>query len=132
MTWEMKRAARDQIFSTSGAFQRLYSELFALQEKTDPTCACRVDAADHDVHEWDVRFPAAAFDVGRKKDVTAGCLRDDLELLEAVNGYGEVQMRVSFMPDLYPFYPPRVRVVRPRLQLCPRRRDARVRLRDVR
>ena len=116
MTWEMKRAARDQIFSSSGAFQRLYSELFALQEKTDPTCACRVDAADHDVHEWDVRFPAAAFDVGRKKDVTAGCLRDDLELLEAVNGYGEVQMRVSFMPDLYPFYPPRVRVVRPRLK----------------
>ena len=116
MTWEMKRAARDQIFSSSGAFQRLYSELFALQEKTDPTCACRVDAADHDVHEWDVRFPAAAFDVGRKKNVTAGCLRDDLELLEAVNGYGEVQMRVSFMPDLYPFYPPRVRVVRPRLK----------------
>ena len=115
MTWEMKRAARDQIFSSSGAFQRLYSELFALQEKTDPTCACRVDAADHDVHEWDVRFPAAAFDVF-PSDGAGKRLRDDLELLEAVNGYGEVQMRVSFMPDLYPFYPPRVRVVRPRLK----------------
>ena len=110
MTWEMKRAARDQIFSSSGAFQRLYSELFALQEKTDPTCACRADAADHDVHEWDVPVSAAAFDVFRP--TAPGRLRDDLELLEAVNGYGEVVMRVSFMPDLYPFYPPRVRVVR--------------------
>ena len=109
MTWEMKRAARDQIFSTSGAFQRLYSELFALQEKTDPACVCRVDAVDHDVHRWDVRFPAAAFAPG------AG-IREDLDLLEAVNGYGHVQVRVSFMPDLYPFYPPRVRVVRPRLK----------------
>ena len=108
MTWEMKRAARDQIFSSSGAFQRLYSELFALQEKTDPRCACRVEAVDHDVYEWDVRYPASAF-------VSSVSLRDDLELLEAVNGYGYVNLRVSFMPDLYPFYPPRVRVVRPRL-----------------
>ena len=108
MTWEMKRAARDQIFSSSGAFQRLYSELFALQEKTDPRCACRVEAVDHDVYEWDVRYPASAF-------VSSVSLRDDLELLEAVNGYGYVNVRVSFMPDLYPFYPPRVRVVRPRL-----------------
>ena len=107
MTWEMKRAARDQIFSSSGAFQRLYSELFALQEKTDPRCACRVEAVDHDVYEWDVRYPASAF--------VSSDLRDDLELLEAVNGYGYVNLRVSFMPDLYPFYPPRVRVVRPRL-----------------
>ena len=107
MTWEMKRAARDQIFSSSGAFQRLYSELFALQEKTDPRCACRVEAVDHDVYEWDVRYPASAF--------ASSDLRDDLDLLEAVNGYGYVNLRVSFMPDLYPFYPPRVRVVRPRL-----------------
>ena len=42
-------------------------------------------------------------------------LQADLETLELVNGYDYVQLRISFKPDLYPFYPPRVRVVRPRL-----------------
>ena len=51
MTWEMKRAARDQIFSSSGAFQRLYSELFASGED-GPDVRLPRGAADHDVHEW--------------------------------------------------------------------------------
>ena len=39
MTWDMKQAARNQIFSPEGAFARLSSELFALQERLDPCLA---------------------------------------------------------------------------------------------
>ena len=123
-TWEMKRCARDQIFSISGAFQRLYSELFSLQKNQSigegsTATSCLVQAVEHDVYEWDVRFPFSAFDEGdgnSSRDSSRDCLRSDLETLEAVNGYDYVQVRASFKPDLYPFYPPRVKVVRPKLK----------------
>ena len=51
---DMKAAARNQIFSSKGAFTRLSTELFALQERMDPELA--VDAVDHDVYVWDVKF----------------------------------------------------------------------------
>jgi hypothetical protein len=35
-TWDMKAAARNQIFSSRGAFARLSSELFALQVRLLP------------------------------------------------------------------------------------------------
>ena len=104
-TWDMKAAARNQIFSSKGAFTRLSTELFALQERMDPELA--VDAVDHDVYVWDVKF-MGGFDPGSG-------LAEDLETLEAVNGYGYVQLRLHFMADLYPFYPPRVELVRPNL-----------------
>ena len=104
-TWDMKAAARNQIFSSKGAFTRLSTELFALQERMDPELA--VDAVDHDVYVWDVKF-MGGFDPGSG-------LAEDLETLEAVNGYGYVQLRLHFMADLYPFYPPRVELVRPKL-----------------
>jgi hypothetical protein len=67
-TWEMKRCARDQIFSSEGAFQRLYAELFLLQKTqgiwvNGTFRTCKVQAVEHDVYEWDVRFPASAFEV---------------------------------------------------------------------
>ena len=101
----MKAAARNQIFSSKGAFTRLSTELFALQERMDPELA--VDAVDHDVYVWDVKF-MGGFEPGSG-------LAEDLETLEAVNGYGYVQLRLHFMADLYPFYPPRVELVRPKL-----------------
>ena len=104
-TWDMKAAARNQIFSSKGAFTRLSTELFALQERMDPELA--VDAVDHDVYAWDVKF-MGGFEPGSG-------LAEDLETLEAVNGYGYVQLRLHFMADLYPFYPPRVELVRPKL-----------------
>ena len=104
-TWDMKAAARNQIFSSKGAFTRLSTELFALQERMDPELA--VDAVDHDVYVWDVKF-MGGFEPGSG-------LAEDLETLEAVNGYGYVQLRLHFMADLYPFYPPRVELVRPKL-----------------
>jgi len=42
--------------------------------------------------------------------------------LEAVNGYGYVQLRLHFKADLYPFYPPRVSLVGPARFCSPRRR----------
>ena len=36
-------------------------------------------------------------------------------MLDAVNGYAYVQLRLHFKADLYPFYPPKVRLVRPKI-----------------
>ena len=107
MTWDMKQAARNQIFSPEGAFARLSSELFALQERMDPNLS--VDAVDYDMYEWDVKIKGGGFP---PESGIAG----DLEVLEAVNGYGYVQLRLHFKVDLYPFYPPRVSLIRPKLE----------------
>jgi hypothetical protein len=58
---------------TEGAFARLSSELFALQERLDP--ALGVDAVNYDVYEWDVKF-RGGFPAGSG-------LTNDLEMLEA-------------------------------------------------
>ena len=105
MTWDEKRAARQQIFSSEGAFARLSSELFAMQERLDPRLS--VDAVDYDVYEWDVKF-RGGFPPGSG-------IAEDLETLDAVNGYDYVQLRLHFKADLYPFYPPRVSLVRPKI-----------------
>ena len=105
MTWDEKRAAKQQIFSSEGAFARLSSELFAMQERLDPTLS--VDAVEYDVYEWDVKF-RGGFPAGSG-------IAEDLEMLDAVNGYAYVQLRLHFKADLYPFYPPKVRLVRPKI-----------------
>jgi hypothetical protein len=42
-------------------------------------------------------------------------LYTDLLKLKARYGYGYVELEFKFLMDLYPFYPPSVRLVRPRL-----------------
>jgi len=67
-----------------------------------------VDAVHHDVYEWDIKF---------RGGYPAGSgLANDLDMLEAVNGYGFIQLRLHFKADLYPFYPPRVSLIRPKLE----------------
>ena len=66
-----------------------------------------VDAVDHDVYLWDVKFMGGF--------IPGSDLAEDLDTLDAVNGYRYVQIRLHFMADLYPFYPPRVTLVRPKL-----------------
>jgi hypothetical protein len=70
---------------TEGAFARLSSELFALQERLDP--ALLVEAVNHDVYEWDIKF-CGGFPAG--SDIAS-----DLELLEA----GEL-LRISTRPTI--------------------------------
>ncbi|CAN0396369.1 unnamed protein product, partial [Ectocarpus fasciculatus] len=43
-------------------------------------------------------------------------LREDLEKLRQTYSYGYVEMELTFTMDLYPFYPPLVKLVRPRFQ----------------
>ena len=66
-----------------------------------------VDAVDHDVYLWDVKFMGGF--------IPGSDLAEDLDTLDAVNGYRYIQIRLHFMADLYPFYPPRVTLVRPKL-----------------
>ena len=109
MTAEMHGAAREQIFSPEGAFARLCSELFAFGERGDEPRHRGVVAepVEHSVYDWDVKITREAFD-------PSSGLYSDLDILESINGYSHVRLRLSFAPDLYPFYPPSVSVTRPR------------------
>ena len=109
MTAEMHGAAREQIFSPEGAFARLCSELFAFGERGDEPRHRGVVAepVEHSVYDWDVKITREAFD-------PSSGLYSDLDILESINGYSHVRLRLSFAPDLYPFYPPVVSVTRPR------------------
>ena len=78
MTWDEKQAARSQIFSTRAPCQTLL-RAFALRSAWIPP---RVDAVDYDVYEWDVKF---------RGGFPAAGIANDLEMLEAVNGYGHIQ-----------------------------------------
>merc|ERR1719239_1258883 len=43
-------------------------------------------------------------------------LQEDFEQLEAEFGYNYIELQLDFSMDLYPFFPPLVKVIRPRLQ----------------
>lgn len=110
---ELKRAAREQIFSTSTAFKRLLKEFCELHKyniENKYREFISVEAIEDSVYEWDVKFMNfSTHEEG--KNISA-----DLADLKQKFGYDYVQVRVSLKEDLHPFYPPKMVVVRPRLE----------------
>eukprot|EP01052_Picozoa_sp_SAG31_P025608 SAG31_NODE_2254_length_6073_cov_3.048711_3_plen_206_part_00 len=84
----------------------LSNELFQIVKKAaeDPDCsALSAEAVDDDVHHWRVKC--------RK---FTGPLGEDLTAVQQKYGYNHVELELHFTPDLHPFYPPKVTLVRPR------------------
>ncbi|CAE7271655.1 unnamed protein product [Symbiodinium microadriaticum] len=102
MNNEELKAKTEQIFNSSEAFNILSNELFQLQ--TRMTAGLEADAIDFNVHSWVVKL--RGFSNG---------ISEDLKQLKARCGYDYVELRINFREDLYPFYPPSVSIVRPRL-----------------
>mmetsp|Transcript_12488 Transcript_12488/g.37135 ORF Transcript_12488/g.37135 Transcript_12488/m.37135 type:complete len:868 (+) Transcript_12488:195-2798(+) len=104
------------VFSGAASFKVLAADLLTLQhaaeravhsERSGPAADLRVeaDAVDDNVYHWQVyisRFPPGS------------PAQAQLSRLERVHGYGHVELEVRFTIDLYPFFPPLVRLVRPR------------------
>ena len=104
-----KRGAH-QIFTAHEATRILCNELFDLmKEKLEGFDGIDADCVDRDVHTWRVRIT----DVNE-----ASPLHGDLAALGRRLGGGAaaIELELRFTPDMHPFYPAFVKVVRPRFE----------------
>ena len=63
------------------------------------------DCVDYDIHTWRVKVS----DISEDASVYA-----DMQALKAKHGYAHIEFELSFTPDMHPFYPCFLKVVRPR------------------
>ena len=104
-----KRGAH-QIFTAHEATRILCNELFDLmKEKLEGFDGIDADCVDRDVHTWRVRIT----DISE-----ASPLHGDLAALGRRLGGGAaaIELELRFTPDMHPFYPAFVKVVRPRFE----------------
>ena len=104
-----KRGAH-QIFTAHEATRILCNELFDLmKEKLEGFDGIDADCVDRDVHTWRVRIT----DINE-----ASPLHGDLAALGRRLGGGAaaIELELRFTPDMHPFYPAFVKVVRPRFE----------------
>eukprot|EP00793_Prasinoderma_coloniale_P001886 PRCOL_00007249-RA len=105
----------NQIFSADEATSLLLSEIEAA------ICASRekfwfINTVDDDAAHWraELFFPLYDHD-GNEVDGDARRIAGQLQQMQALHGAASsVEVEVSFHRDLYPFYPPSIRLVRPR------------------
>lgn len=95
-----------QVFSNSAASGILTNDLVAIMESKHKT-GINAEPIDDNIYKWAVFL--SSFD-------SQGKLNQDLIQLYQKYGYSYVELQLDFTMDLYPFYPPVVKVVRPRLQ----------------
>ena len=72
------------------------------------------DSVDDDVGQWLIKLYFTGGEVG--PGGTESPLAEQLRQVGSAHGYGFVELRMVFQTDLYPFYPPSIRLVRPRLK----------------
>lgn len=96
----------EQIFSNSAASGILTNDLVAIMESKHKT-GISAEPIEDNIYKWAVFL--SSFD-------PQGKLNQDLQHLHHKYGYSCVELQLAFTMDLYPFYPPVVKVVRPRLQ----------------
>ena len=99
---------KKQIFSSDAAFAILTNEYFDIEDRAR-ILGFTVAAVDDNIYNWNVKMYNFGGESGaRIEQALNGPLAQRF-------GYNYVELSVSFALDLYPFYPPRVKVLRPRL-----------------
>ncbi|KAJ1530380.1 hypothetical protein ONE63_005289 [Megalurothrips usitatus] len=93
-----------QVFSNFAASGILTNDLKHII-KTASETGIDVEPIDSNIYEWSVRF--SKFDPDTK-------LQRDLDMLKEAHGIGYIELQLEFTMDLYPFYPPVAKMVRPR------------------
>ena len=96
-----------QIFSSAEATRMLCNELFdMMKEEREGFDGVSADCVECDIHKWRVTV----------SDITPDCpLHADLARLKAAGiGEASIEFELSFTPDMHPFYPCFLKVVRPR------------------
>ncbi|CAM9844783.1 unnamed protein product, partial [Ectocarpus sp. 8 AP-2014] len=96
----------ENIFTSKASSAVLTQDLLDIQ-RLEQELGMEVEAVDDNIFHWKVK-------INRVSDTSP--LREDLEKLRQTYAYGYVEMELTFTMDLYPFYPPLVKLVRPRFQ----------------
>jgi hypothetical protein len=94
------------IFSEGAATKILISDLIQMMNDSRQL-GYDVEAIDGDVYNWRVQLNE--FD-------SSSMISADLRNLDRKYNYNFVELRLSFAPDLHPFFPPLVTLIRPRFQ----------------
>jgi len=112
---DLKRAARESIFYGKGifssniAFERLLKEFEDLHRFNGANKFRKyisVESVNDSVYIWDVKFMNF-----ENRDIAR-----DLASVKKKFGYDYVQVRVELKEDLHPYYPPKMTIIRPRLE----------------
>ena len=102
----LKNRQPKQVFTSAAASGILTNDLVLIMESKEET-AVEADTVADNIFQWNVKmsdFPDSPL------------LQEDFEQLEAEFGYNYIELQLDFSMDLYPFFPPLVKVIRPRLQ----------------
>jgi len=100
------KAKVEQIFSTQAASGVLTNDLLSIMDNSE-ALGFTANPIDDNIYHWNVKL------FKFKPDTEVG---KQLRELKRLYGYDYVEIEVMFTIDLYPFYPPQVKVVRPRFQ----------------
>ena len=80
--------------------------LFSIMESVKETHIV-ADSIEDNIFQWNVKI--SKFDADTP-------LHDECEELMKKYNYDYIELQIEFSMDLYPFFPPLVKVIRPRLQ----------------
>jgi baculoviral IAP repeat-containing protein 6 len=98
------RVEQQQIFTSNAATGVLTNDLLKIMDESDKL-GFSAEPIDDNIYRWNVKM--FGFDPNSK-------VAKDLVDLKSKFGYDYIELDISFRMDLYPFYPPLVKVVRPR------------------
>ncbi|XP_064605655.1 LOW QUALITY PROTEIN: baculoviral IAP repeat-containing protein 6-like [Liolophura sinensis] len=104
-TSQEKKQAQ-QIFTSSAASGILTNDLVRIMEEEQDK-GFSAEPVDDNIYMWKVKL----FNFEPNSDVD-----NDLKEIETKYGYNYIELELTFDIDLYPFFPPLVKVIRPRLQ----------------
>jgi baculoviral IAP repeat-containing protein 6 len=105
---EQQRSGKDgikSIFTSEAATTMLVKDCMAFMAAGD--ASLKVAPVKENVFQWQVKM--SGFEEDSK-------IHQGLQKLKQQFGYDSVSLEVKFMPDLYPFFPPSIRLVRPRMR----------------
>ncbi|XP_078658151.1 uncharacterized protein LOC144903640 isoform X7 [Branchiostoma floridae x Branchiostoma belcheri] len=95
-----------QIFTSNAAFGILANDLVKILE-AEKELGFSAEPIDDNIYQWCVKL----YNFAENSTISR-----DLAVIQDRFGYSYIQLQLDFAIDLYPFYPPLVKVIRPRLQ----------------
>lgn len=101
----IKNRQPKQVFTSAAASGILTNDLVAIMEDKSNT-SIKADTIDDNIFQWNVKI----------SDFDDKALNEDFQILSEEFGYDYIELQLDFSMDLYPFFPPLVKVIRPRLQ----------------
>jgi len=104
---KLRGKGAEQVFTKEAASGILINDLLAIMKSQDKN-AIEADTVEDNIFRWNVKM----YNFSNKD------LSDDLDKLNDEFGYSYIELQLDFNMDLHPFFPPLVKVVRPRLQEC--------------